>query len=125
MPPSESIYLPVLKQNIADRSTLTQAQTSPPPEVSSSVANQDAAMVMIPICFVAVWAAVVCVISNTWKVNRKDVETNKLTAQSPCKKCRFFNSNPYVKCAVNPSLAMTTAAKDCTDYQPKERKLIR
>ncbi|KAM3103643.1 hypothetical protein ACKFKF_01125 [Phormidesmis sp. 146-12] len=125
MPPSESIYLPVLKQNIADRSTLTQAQTSPPPEVSSSVANQDAAMVMIPICFVAVWAAVVCVISNTWKVNRKDVETSKLTAQSPCKKCRFFNSNPYVKCAVNPSLAMTTAAKDCTDYQPKERKLIR
>lgn len=121
----ESIYLPVLGQTTADRSTLTEAQSSSPPEVSSSVANHDAAMVMIPICFVAVWAAVVCVISNTWKVSRKEVESNKSMAQSPCKKCRFFNSNPYVKCAVNPSLAMTTAATDCTDYQPKERKVLR
>ncbi len=126
MPPSEPIYLPVLEQNTVDRSALTQAQNSPPPpKVSAWVANQDAAIVMIPLCFVAVWAAVVCVISNTWKVSPKAVEGSKSIAQSPCKKCRFFNSNPYIKCAVNPSLAMTTAAKDCTDYQPREGRLGR
>jgi hypothetical protein len=125
MPPSELIRLPDLRQNAVDRSTLTQAQNSPPPEVASPITHHDAAMVMIPICFVAIWASVVYVISNTWKVSRKEVESSKSLAQSPCKKCRFFDSNPYIKCAVNPSLAMTTAAIDCTDYQPKEHKLVR
>jgi hypothetical protein len=71
---------------------------------------------------VAIWAAAVCVISNTWKLSRKEMTTNKQLTQLPCKKCRFFNNNPYMKCAVNPHTAMTKAAMDCTDYLPREQK---
>lgn len=91
------------------------------PTPSASV-PQDAALLLIPLCFVAIWAAVVCVISDSWKLSRKDVTTHKQAAQLPCKKCRFFSNNPYMKCAVNPYTAMTKAAMDCPDYLPRERK---
>ncbi len=92
---------------------------------SSSVAAQDAALLMIPLCFVAIWAAVVCVISNTWKPSRKEIESSRQTAQLPCKKCAYFSNNPYVKCAVNPHVAMTRSANDCGDFQSKDRKAMR
>jgi hypothetical protein len=34
----------------------------------------------------------------------------------PCNKCRYFSSNPYVRCAVHPSRAMTPEAIECSDY---------
>jgi hypothetical protein len=37
----------------------------------------------------------------------------------PCANCRFFNSNPYLKCAVHPSKAFSKQAFDCLDYQEK------
>ncbi len=34
----------------------------------------------------------------------------------PCRKCRFFSSNSYLRCAVNPSIVLRNEAKDCSDY---------
>jgi hypothetical protein len=39
-------------------------------------------------------------------------------SQVPCRKCRFFSSNPYLKCTVHPSIVLKTQAKDCSDYWP-------
>lgn len=107
--------------------TPLQAQVSTPsapdrPNPASSV-PQDAALLLIPLGFVAIWAAVVCIISDSWKLNRKDMTRSKSIAQLPCKKCRFFTNNPYLKCAVNPHVAMTKAATECQDYLPRERKV--
>ena len=33
-----------------------------------------------------------------------------------CNQCQYFESNPYLKCAVHPISVMTEAAIDCTDY---------
>ncbi|PSB21674.1 hypothetical protein C7B65_03595 [Phormidesmis priestleyi ULC007] len=101
---------------------------SPPLSASQSataIATQDAALLIIPLCFVAIWAAVVCVISNTWKPSRKEIESNKHTSQLPCKKCAYFNNNPYIKCAANPHIAMTKAANDCGDFQSRDQKTLR
>lgn len=110
--------------SITSSATITSTQApvdrSATPAPTSIV--QDAALLLIPICFVAVWAAVVCVIADTWKLNRKDMKTSKDIAQLPCKKCQFFSNNPYVKCAVNPCVAMTTAANECQDYRPRDRR---
>lgn len=35
----------------------------------------------------------------------------------PCQQCRFYTSNPHLKCAVHPMTAMTKQAIDCSDYQ--------
>ncbi|MCU0534112.1 MAG: hypothetical protein MUD14_09475 [Hydrococcus sp. Prado102] len=40
--------------------------------------------------------------------------------QVSCENCRFFNNNPYVKCAIHPSKVLTAQAKDCADYSPRE-----
>ncbi|MCU0535611.1 MAG: hypothetical protein MUD14_17105 [Hydrococcus sp. Prado102] len=37
-------------------------------------------------------------------------------SQVPCRKCRFFSSNPYLKCAIHPSTVLTAQARDCSDY---------
>lgn len=34
----------------------------------------------------------------------------------PCYQCKFFNQNPYLKCAVNPSVALTQEASNCKDF---------
>ncbi|WP_216595506.1 hypothetical protein [Myxosarcina sp. GI1] len=37
-------------------------------------------------------------------------------AQSKCTKCRFFDNNFYLKCAVHPTKVLQEEAKDCSDY---------
>ncbi|MEB3179734.1 MAG: hypothetical protein VKL59_11965 [Nostocaceae cyanobacterium] len=39
--------------------------------------------------------------------------------QLPCKNCKYFCNNNYLKCAVQPDLVMTEQASDCSDYCPK------
>lgn len=107
------------------QSALTEPRPSSTSQSGSAIAPQDATVLIIPLCFVAIWAAVVCVISNTWKPSRKEIENSKQTARLPCKKCAYFNNNPYIKCAANPHIAMTKAANDCCDFQPQERKAAR
>jgi hypothetical protein len=40
----------------------------------------------------------------------------KYFSQVPCRKCRFFSSNPYLRCAVHPSIVLKPEARDCSDY---------
>lgn len=101
---------------------ITEAPADRPDTSSVSAVAHDAALLLIPICFVAIWAGVVCVISDTWKLSRKDMKTSKTIAQLPCKKCRFFSNNPYMKCAVNPYVAMTKAATECQEYRPRTKR---
>ena len=45
--------------------------------------------------------------------------------QSPnqinCTKCRFFDNNSYLKCAVHPSKVLKKKAQECLDYKPKTK----
>ena len=42
----------------------------------------------------------------------------RINRKNPCSKCRYFNDNSYLKCAVQPEKVMTKEAKDCQDYCP-------
>jgi hypothetical protein len=37
----------------------------------------------------------------------------------PCRNCRYFSHNPYLNCAIHPSLVLTDQAIDCPDYCAK------
>lgn len=37
----------------------------------------------------------------------------------PCRSCRYFSHNPYLNCAIHPSLVLTGQAIDCPDYCAK------
>jgi hypothetical protein len=40
----------------------------------------------------------------------------ELRHHHPCSKCRFFNQNPYLQCAVHPENFDRIAPKDCPDF---------
>jgi len=46
----------------------------------------------------------------------KIVIPTRYFSQVPCRKCRFFASNPYLKCAIHPSTVLTAQARNCSDY---------
>lgn len=56
--------------------------------------------------------------------NFSDKRNNSLqnSHSIPCRKCKFFNNNIYIKCAVKPNKVLRPEAKDCTDYSPRDRK---
>lgn len=37
-----------------------------------------------------------------------------------CARCRYFNRNPYIKCAVNPLNVQKIDANDCPDFCPDD-----
>ena len=43
-------------------------------------------------------------------------------SQLPCSECHYFKRNLYLPCAVNPTVALTEQARDCSDFQPDEQK---
>lgn len=40
-----------------------------------------------------------------------------IVSNFPCYRCKYFNQNPYLKCAVNPMLALTQESYDCQSFQ--------
>jgi hypothetical protein len=81
-------------------------------------------LILAPICFMFVWASIVFIVSISCQFvrhrNKNQIVTSKLVQQVPCKKCRYFNNNHFLKCAVNPSIALTEEALFCPDYCPKK-----
>jgi hypothetical protein len=41
-----------------------------------------------------------------------------------CNKCKFFDNNSYLKCAVNPSKVLQPEAKECIDYSLRPPKKL-
>ncbi|WP_013324113.1 hypothetical protein [Gloeothece verrucosa] len=39
-------------------------------------------------------------------------------ADCSCQRCKYFSPNPYLKCAVNPKLALTKESCDCPSFNP-------
>jgi hypothetical protein len=54
--------------------------------------------------------------SLTGKVTHNYTSAPKSSPKLPCSNCRFFGSNPYLKCAVHPSKALKSEAMNCSDY---------
>ena len=92
-----------------DNSTKIQVETTP-----------YAALILAPVCFIIVWAIVVFIISEVCKVaqNKDGIVKINVSKQVPCRNCRFFNNNHYLKCAVHPSTVLTKQALNCSDYWP-------
>ncbi len=67
-------------------------------------------MVCSTVCFVTVTCNY---LSKVIRPPLKSSATDKL----PCRNCQYFNSNYYIKCAVNPNNVLTDRAADCRDYQ--------
>lgn len=76
--------------------------------------------------FIVAWVVFFLMLSKLRTVvdNKIVFNINSLN-KLPCQNCDFFCSNNYLKCAVQPSMVMTEAAKNCSDYSPKNSKSSR
>lgn len=73
------------------------------------------------ICFMVVCAIYLSIISSFLKSaeNKNSLLNIEHLNQCPCKKCKFFHENNYLKCAVSPSIVLTKQAINCSEYQPR------
>ncbi|MBD6619390.1 hypothetical protein FNW02_27070 [Komarekiella sp. 'clone 1'] len=55
-------------------------------------------------------------------LDNKMVFTIKGLDKVPCKNCKFYSNNHYLKCAVNPSIVLTEEAMNCSEYSPTKSK---
>jgi hypothetical protein len=82
------------------------------------------ALNLSPIGLLAGWVIFFLVLRKIRRIlDNKMVFTVKTVHQVPCKNCRFYSNNHYLKCAVQPSIVMTDEAKNCSEYSPKNDKL--
>jgi hypothetical protein len=54
------------------------------------------------------------------KVSSPEDQSLNYSHATPCHRCRYFNKNPYMKCAVNPMAVQKVAANDCADFSPTD-----
>jgi hypothetical protein len=83
-------------------------------------AMPDYGLLLIPMGFMMVWTIVVLMSSDLWTVARHGMLSIKHLHQVPCRNCRFYKNNPYLQCAVHPSMALTAEATNCSDYLPQQ-----
>lgn len=77
-----------------------------------------------PFYVVLGWMIFSLMMSAIFTVVRSEVFSLEPISQVPCRNCQFFSSNPYLQCAVNPGMALTDKAVNCSDYCPQKRKLF-
>ncbi|MBD2680546.1 MULTISPECIES: hypothetical protein [Nostoc] len=87
------------------------------------------AVFLAHVCFMMAWGILVYFVSCFCKAleepqqnvtqDKDEIVSIKTVQQHPCKKCQFFKNNYYLKCAVNPSIALTKEALNCSDYKSR------
>lgn len=118
----------LLKQQAAENmyaSEATLSEVKPNNAEANGVTLPNIALLGFPIAFSLVFAALFLMVSKTWVSTRDEILVKvKPLNQAPCRNCKFFSNNLYLKCAIHPSVALTPKATDCSDYCPKDSKFF-
>jgi hypothetical protein len=103
----------------------TQSEIQPEPSKSHPINIPEVDISWVGgFSFVAIsWASAFFLLSKLLK-SVQDPATLKLNLlhQLPCKNCKYFCNNHYLKCAVQPDIVMTEQARNCCDYCPNNGK---
>ncbi|MGV2831896.1 hypothetical protein [Myxosarcina sp. GI1(2024)] len=68
------------------------------------------------VCF---WAIVLSFLAlKIMRSSQKAFAYLKKLHQIPCSKCVYFTGKHYLKCSLNPKIALTEEAIDCQDFEP-------
>lgn len=79
-----------------------------------------AAMAGSLLAFILFWGSFLFILSkkNTWTANNTIISLKNIKQKLPCSQCRFAANNHYLKCAVQPTVAFTQEATNCSDFCP-------
>ncbi|MEH2407753.1 hypothetical protein [Nostoc sp.] len=105
-----------LHQVILSEAKKEQAQTH-------ELTFPDLAISLFPIGFIIGWIGFFLILRKARVfLDDKMVFSIKELDKLPCKNCRFYSHNHYLKCAVNPSIVLTKEAMNCSEYSPSNKK---
>lgn len=79
--------------------------------------------VMLPLRFVGACSVLSYMVWSLANLVMDIIAEAKKMHQIPCTKCRFFTGDYHLKCTVNPSIANTEQAIDCSDYHQECRNI--
>nr|WP_138500026.1 hypothetical protein [Nostoc sp. PA-18-2419] len=83
----------------------------------------DLAISLSPLGFIIGWVVFLLMLQKIQSLlNYKVAFPITISHKVPCKNCRFYSNNNYLKCAVNPSIVLTEEAMHCCEYSPNKRK---
>ncbi|WP_413200045.1 hypothetical protein [Nostoc piscinale] len=83
----------------------------------------DAALYLSPVGLLFSWVIFFLILRKIKRfLDNKMVFSVNTLHQVPCKNCRFYANNHYLKCAVQPSIVLTDEAKNCTEFSDKKDK---
>lgn len=111
-------YIQTTKNNINEIQSVQSQHYVNQPKVSDIPANS---LYLIPTAFFIFWLMYLIFSTDILKFAKHKFSLIKHLEQVPCKNCRYFTNNPYLRCAVNPSIALTSEAINCSDYCPLNR----
>lgn len=74
---------------------------------------------LIPLCCILAWGFLLALAGTLWTAARDTTEQAKTMHQIPCPSCRFFTNDHRLKCTVQPTIAHTEQAIDCSDYHSR------
>ncbi len=117
---------PILLKTIAETKNFSQVTRS---EVKQEQMQADGldipeiALTLSPIALLFSWVLFFLILQKIRTfLDNKMVFPVKGLHKVPCKNCRFYANNHYLKCAVQPSIVLTEEAQDCPEYSPKNGK---
>jgi hypothetical protein len=88
---------------------------------ASSETTLAAEIWLIPISLLTIaWIVIFVKQSLLLKVLHARISSKKPFQPIPCMNCRFYNSSPYLQCAVHPYRALKVEAANCPDYWSKQ-----
>lgn len=107
---------------VTDLTQTTQSETQLSDQ-TNGVNVYDVVLTFSSVSLIAIVAAV-CLMVSKIRVELPNPLGFKLkpSNQIPCKNCRYFSGNFYLKCAVHPDTVLTKEASDCGDYSAVDEK---
>jgi hypothetical protein len=76
--------------------------------------------VIVPLCFVSAWLFTILLLLTLKNALGDATVRTKQMHRIPCTSCQFFNNDHRLKCSIQPYIANTESAIDCSDYQEKK-----
>ncbi|MBN3870555.1 hypothetical protein [Nostoc sp. JL33] len=116
----------ILQKTVAANSNLHQVTLSEAKKEQTQTHEltiDDIAIYLSPVGFLIGWVGFFLILRKFQAfLDAKTVFPIKALHKVPCKNCRFYSHNHYLKCAVNPSIVLTEEAMNCSEYSPSNKK---
>lgn len=92
------------------------------PAQMHEITIRDLAISLSPVGFIIGWIGFFIILQKIRAfLDEKMVLSINSVHKLPCKNCRFYSNNHYLKCAVNPSIVLTEEAMSCSEYSSSKK----